>query len=86
MAITAKPQKQSTPAVDIDQLINRGGSVASPQSEQGRDEPEVKSVLLRVPTDILEIVDSQIKNRRPRISRHQWILESIVQRTERDSK
>ena len=84
MAITAKPQKTSAPdssSVDVDRLINKGGTVA--QSDDRTDE-QSKKVLLRVPLDVLEDVDVQVKARRPKISRHMWMIESILQRLERD--
>jgi hypothetical protein len=83
MAITAKPSKASTPVVDVDALINKGGSVAAP-GEQGREETEIKTVLLRVPIDILTSVDAQLKSRRPRVPRNTWILEAMLQRIERE--
>ena len=92
MAITAKPQKPSTPSVDVEALINKGGSVAAPAAAQDDgvksvvpDSDETKSVLLRVPLDILQTVDAQIKGKRPRVPRHTWILEAMLQRIERDS-
>ncbi len=86
MAITAKPQKQSAPSVNVEALINKGGSVAThlKAKENETDEGETKAVLLRVPVDILETVDAQIKGKRPRVPRHTWILEAILQRIERD--
>ncbi len=94
MAITAKPQKPSTPSVDVEALINKGGSVAAPlasnenavaDSAPQSDESETKAVLLRIPADILQTVDAQIKDKRPRVPRHTWILEAMLQRIERDS-
>ena len=47
---------------------------------------QIKPVLLRVPTDILKSMDAQIKARRIKVSRNQWILEAICQRMERDAQ
>lgn len=100
MAITAKPQKPSTPSIDVEALINKGGSVAAPDKEKSGEvelvssneaadnapqSDESKAVLLRVPVDILQAADAQIKGKRPRVPRHTWILEAMLQRIERDS-
>ena len=87
MAITAKPKQTSTPGVDVDALINRGGSVAAPEKTKNEDLSEtVQKVLLRVPGDILKSMDAQIKARRVPTSRNQWILEAIVAQVEKDGQ
>jgi hypothetical protein len=40
---------------------------------------------LRVPEDILAEVDLAVSHRRPAMSRHQWILEALLEKLDRES-
>jgi len=84
MAIARKPKpaKQPDEAI-VQQLINKGGSVASaPKLERGG--AELAPVLLRIPSDMLAKIDAAVQRRRPvRISRQAWIIETLQQRLER---
>jgi hypothetical protein len=72
-----KPKKQADEA-KVQALINKGGSVATTQSDA---EPEFSSVLLRIPVDMLQDIDASVKRRRPvRISRQAWIIEALHER------
>lgn len=85
MAITRKP-KQSSGAgakpVDVDVLINKGGSVAG---KNGGQEKDAVPVILRVPEDILRKVDASVRARRIKTPRHTWLLEAILEKLERES-
>lgn len=92
MAITRKP-KPSAPAapaaVDIDALINKGGSVGGQPSAAAADaatEAKPVPVVLRVPGDVLARVDQALKTRRVRIPRHTWLLEAVVEKLEREGE
>jgi len=74
MAITRKPKQ------DVDALIRKGGSVASQEMDR-----TTASVVLRVPPDILQRVDAKVAARTIRIPRHQWLLEAVVEKLERES-
>ncbi len=77
-----KPQKQPTEAEAL-ALINKGGSVATIETQ----EPKLASVLLRVPTDMLQVIDAAVKKRRPvRISRQSWILETLYERLKQEKE
>jgi hypothetical protein len=83
MAITRKP-KQSSGAgksVDVEALINKGGSVAGKNGGQGKD---TVPVILRVPEDILQKVDASVQARRIKTPRHTWLLEAILEKLERE--
>jgi len=79
MAITRKPK--SNPNVDVDTLINKGGSVVKVETPK----PKVMPVALRIPTDILERLEHVLASRPVRLPRHTWILEAIVEKLDRES-
>lgn len=76
----ATPKEQPARGVDIDALIHKGGSVASAHVKDGEPVP----LLLRVPADLSSRITLSIKARPLKISRHQWILEAIVEKLERE--
>ena len=86
MAITRKPKRSSgagAKTVDIDALINKGGSVAGKNGgQQGR---EAVPVILRLPEDILRKVDASVQARRIKTPRHTWLLEAVLEKLERES-
>jgi hypothetical protein len=86
MAVSRKPKQSSrtaAEAVDVDALINKGGSVARSNGEQSKD--KIVPVILRVPDDILEKVDVSVQARRIKTPRHTWLLEAILEKLERES-
>ena len=84
MAITRKPRQSSSAAkpVDVDALINKGGSVPGKNGGQGKD---TVPVILRVPEHILRKVDASVQARRIKTPRHTWLLEAILEKLERES-
>jgi len=85
MAITRKPKRSSgagAKPVDIDALINKGGSVAGKNGGQGK---EAVPVILRLPGDILQKVDASVQSRRIKTPRHTWLLEAVLEKLERES-
>jgi hypothetical protein len=86
MTITRKPK--SSPAtegsVDVEALINKGGSIAKPDVTASGPEGTVR-VPLRIPSDIVGEVDDSCRTRRVRTSRNHWILEAIVEKLEREA-
>jgi hypothetical protein len=84
MAITRKPKQSSgtRKPVDVDALINKGGSIASKNGGKGRD---AVPVILRVPEDILQKVDASVQARRIKTPRHTWLLEAVLEKLERES-
>jgi hypothetical protein len=73
---------------NVEEFIQDGGSVAQvvvPQTEgQDVSDGEVKGLKLRLPVELLSEVDAAVKRRRPAPSRHQWILEAIYEKLERE--
>ena len=83
MAIARRPHPTAKPSVDVDALINRGGSspgTPPPQSQAKASTP----ILLRVPAEMLEQLDAALKARPVRLPRHTWILEAIHEKLSRD--
>jgi hypothetical protein len=84
MAISRKPKQSSNAVakrVDVDALIEKGGSVAGKNGEEKSAVP----VILRVPEDILQKVDARVQARRIKTPRHTWLLEAVLEKLERES-
>jgi hypothetical protein len=99
MAITGKPQRvvpPSPPAPLADEetvrkLINKGGSIADaarPKEADGK--VKLMNVQLRVMPTLLEEIDAVRKarssKRRKTPSRHEWMLEALEEKLERERK
>ena len=86
MTVTAKPKPAKD--LDVNKLINKGGSVA--QQSDNNDEvqqPEQQQVLFRMPTDMLEQVDRLAKRRRPvKLTRRAWLIEAVSEKLKRELK
>ena len=83
MAIARKPQRPAaTATVDVDALINRGGSPTGTAGDEERG--KTTPILLRIPADIMERLDAALKARPVRLPRHTWILEAIHEKLTRE--
>jgi hypothetical protein len=79
MPISRKPKEK-----EIETFIAKGGAEpVEPKKEKG-EEKTVQSLKLRIPTDLLEEIDQLVASRRPSPSRHQWILEALYEKVDRD--
>lgn len=79
MAIARKPK-----STDVDDFILQGGS-APEVTPKPAGEEEVKGLKLRIPADLLRRVDEAVANRRPAPSRHQWILEAVYEKLDKEA-
>ena len=83
MAVIRKPKAKS-----VEAFIQEGGTaaqVAPPKPEiEEVIEGEVKGLKLRLPADLLKRVDKAVATRRPAPSRHQWILEALYEKLDRE--
>ena len=85
MAITRKPAPaRPTPPVDVEDLINRGGS--APVRTEPADSDEVVPVILRLPGSMLRSIDRLVKSRPVRIPRHTWLLEAVHEKLSRENQ
>jgi len=90
MAISKRPKPtlvRSDPAVDVDALINKGGSVARPVADLAP--PAISKpapVVLRMPPDVLARIDQAVEARRVKVPRHTWLMEAVIEKLEREAK
>jgi len=83
MAIARKPSRKAASAVDVEALINRGGSSGG---SRGREGPAgATPILLRIPAGLLERLENALKDRPVKLPRHTWILEAIHEKLTRES-
>jgi hypothetical protein len=94
MAISRKPKPRVNTAdtgtgVDIDALINKGGSVGAGQTpptlETASRAAETATVNLRMPVALVEQIDDALKSHPIRKPRHTWLLEAVVEKLNRES-
>ncbi|MEA2733518.1 MAG: hypothetical protein QOF70_7993 [Acetobacteraceae bacterium] len=86
MALTRRPKPPApaaTSAVDVDALINKGGSVAR-VAEPAPSKPA--PVVLRMPPDVLVRIDQAVEARRVKVPRHTWLMEAVIEKLEREAK
>ena len=83
MAISRKPNVKEKTAKEpnITALINKGGSTA----EKTDEKPLEKPILIRVPSEIIEQIDSIVSSKKIKTPRHTWLLEAVFEKLERES-
>lgn len=52
---------------------------------QSDSESDVQPLKLRVPRELIRDMDNLLSQRKPKISRHNWILEALYEKLDRDS-
>jgi hypothetical protein len=67
--------------IDVEALINKGGSVPKPPDNAEKD--STVAVVLRIPADVLSRVDAAVKARSIRTPRHTWLLEAVHEKLQR---
>jgi len=78
MAVTRKPKS-------VDAFIHNGGTDSSEKKAAEVLANSIQPVKLRVPQSLLDQIDVAVAKRKPEPSRHQWILEAIYEKLERQS-
>lgn len=102
MALTKKPVKTVLTEAQTEQLIKGGAleperksaeAIAPIKKKPGRpkkvideDEEQLAPVQLRLNPDLIEEIDTVIKKRIGKISRHTWFLEAISEKLQREQK
>jgi hypothetical protein len=90
MAISRRPKPTlvtTAPAVDVDALINKGGSVARSEAEPAPSSVSKPApVVLRMPPDVLARIDQAVEARRVKVPRHTWLMEAVIEKLEREAK
>ena len=83
MAISRKPMSKPIAAIDVEALIQKGGSSAAVASAKSQNGPA--PIVLRLPNEMLERIDALVKARPVRIPRHTWLLEAVYEKLARDT-
>ena len=78
MAIARKPTKATEK--DITALINKGGSTTTEKENKKTEQP----IVLRIPSELLEQIDKEVSAKKIKIPRHQWLLQAIIEKLEKD--
>jgi hypothetical protein len=89
MAISRRPKPTlvaPAPAVDVDALINKGGSVARSVDPAPPATSKPAPVVLRLPPDVLTRIDQAVEARRVKVPRHTWLMEAVIEKLEREAK
>ncbi|MFC1611285.1 hypothetical protein ACFL6C_10015 [Myxococcota bacterium] len=81
MAITRKPKAEPAPNVDVDALINKGGSVTRLANAEANQKQVY--VQLRLPKELVDQIDKALSTRSIKTPRHTWFLEAIHEKLER---
>ena len=80
MAVTRKPRV--VPENEIEALIGKGGSVATPASPPPA--PGVKMVPVRIDATLLARIDRAVQAQPIKIPRNTWVLQAILEKLARD--
>jgi hypothetical protein len=72
------------PRVDVDAIINRGGSVAREAPAKMPASRARKSVLMNLPVETLDAIANAIASRPVKIPRQTWIEEAIQEKLGRE--
>ncbi len=83
MSISRKPTSKPIAVVDVESLIQKGGSSAAVAS--GKSQRGPAPIVLRLPNHMLERIDALVKARPVRIPRHTWLLEAVYEKLARDT-
>lgn len=80
MPIAKKPtQDEESSESEINAVISKGGSVARTKQNAGSEK-----ILLRIPNDLLNRVETALTTRPLKTPRNTWILEAILEKLERN--
>ena len=79
-----KPAAAAAPGIDVNALINKGGSVARQDVKAEADENATSPVVLRVPNRLLKRIDQALLSRPLKTPRHTWLLEAVLKKLERE--
>jgi hypothetical protein len=85
MAITRKPKPAASGPVDVEALISKGGSVAR-QEENRPPKSKETPVVVRIPSDLLDRIDTLVGTRQLKTPRHTWLLEALLEKANREEE
>ena len=82
MAGTRKPRV--VPESEIEALIAKGGSVATPAPPPAPPAPGVKLVPVRIDAALLARIDRAVQTQPIKIPRNTWVLQAMLEKLARD--
>jgi hypothetical protein len=82
METCAPPKADGTATVNVDELINRGGSPGGKADTAEATTP----VVLRIPTAMLNQIDALVKAQPIKTPRHRWMLEALYEKIARQDQ
>lgn len=83
MPISRKPKRTvEKTGIDVEAFIQGGGKESVGEVKQ--NEKPIQAIKLRIPGELLEEIDRLVAGRKPSPSRHQWILEALYEKVERE--
>lgn len=81
MPVSRKPKTREK---DVEAFIKEGGTESVTEETQPAKTKEIQPIKLRVPAELLADIDTAVANRKPSPSRHQWLLEALYEKLERE--
>jgi hypothetical protein len=88
VAISRKPKSPSDDSngvVDVEALINKGGSIASSPPAAPAKTAETVTINLRMPIPLVERIDVVLKSYPIKKPRHTWLLEAVIEKLEKEA-
>jgi hypothetical protein len=91
MPVTRKPREEQTPPEPLpedqafQEYLSKGGSAAKTQAEAPPSAPKDVKFTLHIPGALCQELDALRGVRPLKISRHQWVLEAILDKIQRES-
>lgn len=94
MSISTSPPKKKAPSEqEIDAIINKGGKTTVESKEETADPNSTKSIKLIMTVDEMETIkklrdkrDRPSRSRKITISVHDWVIEAVQEKIERERK
>lgn len=85
MSISKKPTAKTTKSeAEVQALIKKGGSSATPSGEKKKAKKEIVSVSLRLPSELCNRIEEVLKKRALKTPRHTWLLEAVIEKLEKE--
>jgi hypothetical protein len=72
--------------VDVEAIINRGGSAPTSNAPEQPKGSARKSVIVYIEPDILQRVDEAVSAQIIKTSRQRWMMEAILEKLNRDQR
>ena len=85
MAVNKKATKRVEYQYDIDDYINKGGKTAQ-ESYKSEQKPNDLRFSLRIPGNLLKLVDEARSKTVLKLSRNQWILEAMAEKVAKENE